>query len=95
MKIARVGGGPGGLYFAISAKPRDPSHDIVVLERNRPDDTFGWGVVLSDPIEDNPRGRLIEPGEVASLPRHLDKVNGSVDTNTHNQEGDFHEYERT
>ena len=33
---------------AISLKARDPSHDILVIERNRPDDTFGWGVVLSD-----------------------------------------------
>ena len=41
------GGGPAGLYFAISMKLRDPSHDIVVIERNKPDDTFGWGVVLS------------------------------------------------
>ncbi len=48
MKIACVGGGPAGLYFAISMKLRDPSHDITVFERNRPDDTFGWGVVLSN-----------------------------------------------
>ncbi len=48
MKIACVGGGPAGLYFAISAKLRDPRHQVHVLERNRPDDTFGWGVVLSD-----------------------------------------------
>ncbi len=48
MKIACVGGGPAGLYFAISMKLRDPTHDIRVIERNRPDDTFGWGVVLSD-----------------------------------------------
>lgn len=48
MRIACVGGGPAGLYFAISMKLRDPSHDITVYERNRPDDTFGWGVVLSD-----------------------------------------------
>ncbi len=48
MKIACIGGGPAGLYFAISAKLRDPSHEIVIHERNRPDDTFGWGVVLSD-----------------------------------------------
>ncbi|UWQ22691.1 bifunctional salicylyl-CoA 5-hydroxylase/oxidoreductase [Jannaschia sp. W003] len=48
MRIACLGGGPAGLYFAISAKLRDPSHEVVVLERNRADDTFGWGVVLSD-----------------------------------------------
>lgn len=48
MKIACVGGGPAGLYFAISAKLRDPRHEVHVFERNRPDDTFGWGVVLSD-----------------------------------------------
>ena len=48
MKIACLGGGPAGLYFAISMKLRDPSHDVTVIERNRADDTFGWGVVLSD-----------------------------------------------
>ena len=48
MKIACIGGGPAGLYFAISMKLRNPSHQILVIERNRPDDTFGWGVVLSD-----------------------------------------------
>ena len=48
MRAAVLGGGPAGLYFAISLKLRDPAHEIVVLERNRPGDTFGWGVVLSD-----------------------------------------------
>ncbi|MEM1417593.1 MAG: bifunctional salicylyl-CoA 5-hydroxylase/oxidoreductase [Myxococcota bacterium] len=48
MRVACLGGGPGGLYLAIALKLRDPSHDVVVVERNRPDDTFGWGVVLSD-----------------------------------------------
>ena len=48
MKIACVGGGPAGLYFAISMKLRDPSHDITIYERNRAGDTFGWGVVFSD-----------------------------------------------
>jgi len=48
LKIACVGGGPAGLYFAISVKLRDPAHEVHVFERNRPDDTFGWGVVLSD-----------------------------------------------
>ncbi|MBW4983609.1 bifunctional salicylyl-CoA 5-hydroxylase/oxidoreductase [Mameliella sp. CS4] len=48
MRIACLGGGPAGLYFAISTKLRDPSAEVVVIERNRSDDTFGWGVVLSD-----------------------------------------------
>ena len=48
MRTACIGGGPAGLYFAISMKRRDPTHDVVVIERNRAGDTFGWGVVLSD-----------------------------------------------
>jgi anthraniloyl-CoA monooxygenase len=48
MNIACIGGGAGGLYFAISAKRKNPAHEIDVYERNRPDDTFGWGVVFSD-----------------------------------------------
>ena len=48
MKVMCLGGGPAGLYFAISMKLRDPSHDVTVLERNKANDTFGWGVVLSD-----------------------------------------------
>ncbi len=48
MRIACLGGGPAGLHFAISMKLRQPDVDITVFERNKPDDTFGWGVVLSD-----------------------------------------------
>lgn len=48
MRVACLGGGPAGLYFAISMKLRDPSHQITVIERNKANDTFGWGVVLSD-----------------------------------------------
>lgn len=47
MKVAVLGGGPAGLYFAISLKLRDAAHEVTVFERNRADDTFGWGVVLS------------------------------------------------
>jgi anthraniloyl-CoA monooxygenase len=53
MKIVCLGGGPSGLYLAISMKLRDPSHDITVYERNRPNDTFGWGVVFSDQTVEN------------------------------------------
>jgi len=48
MKIVCIGAGPAGLYFSILMKKADPRHDITVIERNRPDDTFGWGVVFSD-----------------------------------------------
>ena len=53
MRIACLGGGPAGLYFAISMKLRDARHDIHVFERNRADDTFGWGVVFSDQTVEN------------------------------------------
>jgi anthraniloyl-CoA monooxygenase len=53
MRIACLGGGPAGLYFAISMKLRDGRHDIHVFERNRADDTFGWGVVFSDQTVEN------------------------------------------
>ena len=53
MRIACLGGGPAGLYFAISMKLRDPAHHIDLFERNRPDDTFGWGVVFSDQTVEN------------------------------------------
>ena len=48
MKIVSIGGGAAGLYFGILMKKQDPSHEITVIERNRPYDTFGWGVVFSD-----------------------------------------------
>ncbi|PQO24763.1 bifunctional salicylyl-CoA 5-hydroxylase/oxidoreductase [Rhodobacteraceae bacterium WD3A24] len=60
MKALVIGGGPAGLYFAISMKLRDPANEITVIERNRPDDTFGWGVVLSDETLDNMRANDAE-----------------------------------
>ncbi|OXM57494.1 oxidoreductase [Amycolatopsis thailandensis] len=48
MRIAVLGGGPAGLYFATLAKQLHPDHEITVWERNAPDDTFGFGVVFSD-----------------------------------------------
>jgi len=48
MNIVCIGGGPAGLYFSLLMKKQDPTHEITVIERNRPYDTFGWGVVFSD-----------------------------------------------
>ena len=48
MNIVCIGGGPAGLYFSLLMKKQNPDHRITVIERNRPYDTFGWGVVFSD-----------------------------------------------
>jgi 2-polyprenyl-6-methoxyphenol hydroxylase-like FAD-dependent oxidoreductase len=52
MRIVCIGGGPAGLYFAISAKLRDAGHDITVIERDPPGATYGWGVVYWDDLLD-------------------------------------------
>ena len=48
MDIVCIGGGPAGLYFALLMKQQDAAHRVRVVERNKPYDTFGWGVVFSD-----------------------------------------------
>ena len=55
MNIVCIGGGPAGLYFGLLMKARNPAHNITVVERNLPYDTFGWGVVFSDATMDNMR----------------------------------------
>ncbi len=69
MKIACLGGGPAGLYFAISMKLRDAAHEVTVFERNKPDDTFGWGVVLSDETLDNLAAN--DPASAAEIRSHF------------------------
>ncbi|WP_421928100.1 bifunctional salicylyl-CoA 5-hydroxylase/oxidoreductase [Neoaquamicrobium sediminum] len=69
MKVAVLGGGPAGLYFAISMKLRDAAHDVTVFERNRADDTFGWGVVLSDETLDNLAAN--DPKSAAAIREHF------------------------
>jgi anthraniloyl-CoA monooxygenase len=53
MRIVSIGGGPAGLYLAILMKKADPAHEVTVVERNRADDTFGFGVVFSDATLEN------------------------------------------
>ena len=55
MRIACIGGGAAGLYFAISMKLRDSGHEITVIERNAAGNTFGWGMVFSDATIQNLR----------------------------------------
>lgn len=75
MRIVCLGGGPAGLYFSILAKKANPSWDITVVERNRPDDTFGWGVVFSDKTMDGFKD--VDPethSEITRAFRHWDDI---------------------
>ena len=75
MRILCIGGGPAGLYFALLAKQADPSREVRVVERNRPGDTFGWGVVFSDQTLANLEAA--DPGtarEIAGAFNHWDDI---------------------
>jgi anthraniloyl-CoA monooxygenase len=69
LRIACLGGGPAGLYFAILAKRADPTHEIEVVERHRPEDSFGWGIVFSDRALDILREA--DPASHAEISRRL------------------------
>jgi len=69
MRISVLGGGPGGLYFSILMKKVNPGADITVFERNRPADTFGWGVVFSDKTLGN--FALADPETHAEIERNF------------------------
>lgn len=68
MKVACVGGGPAGLFFALLLKRQDSRHEVTVYERNRPDDTFGFGVVFSDATEEALASA--DPGTIEEMGRH-------------------------
>ena len=75
MKVACIGAGPAGLYFAISMKLRDPAHEIEIFERNAPGVTFGWGVVFSDQTVENLQANDPKSAEViASEFAHWDDI---------------------
>ena len=69
MRIACVGGGPASLYFSILVKKRFPHVDLTVYERNRPDDTFGWGVVFSRETLGNLQ--VADPESYQDIERHF------------------------
>ena len=69
MNIACIGGGPAGLYFGLLMKKQDPRREVVVVERNRPYDTFGWGVVFSDETLDNLSAN--DPESAAAIRSHF------------------------
>ena len=75
MKIVCIGGGPAGLYFSLLMKLRHPDHNITVVERNKPYDTFGWGVVFSDATMDNMRRcDPVTAAEVEQAFNHWDDI---------------------
>ncbi len=75
MNVLVVGGGPGGLYAALLLKQREPTAVVTVLERHRPDDTFGWGVVLSDQTVANLQAAdPISGGAIAQALHHWDDI---------------------
>ena len=78
MRIVCIGGGPAGLYFGLLMKLRHPAHEVSVIERNRPYDTFGWGVVFSDQTLENLRA-----ADAPSAEMILDAFNHWDDIDVH------------
>ena len=75
MNIVCIGGGPAGLYFGLLMKQRNPAHDITVVERNLPYDTFGWGVVFSDATMENMRAHdPVSADQIQQAFNHWDDI---------------------
>ena len=88
MSIACIGGGPAGLYFAISMKLRDPRREVHLFERNPRGVTFGWGVVFSDQTVDNLMAN--DPVSGAAIARgfaHWDDIDVHVGGQCHTSSG--------
>ncbi len=78
MWIVCIGGGPAGLYFALLTKKANPDYRVTVVERNRPNDTFGWGVVFSDQTLGN-----LQQADPETHERILDSFNHWDDIDVH------------
>lgn len=88
MRIACLGGGPAGIYFAISMKLRDPEHEVHVFERNRSGDTFGWGVVFSDQTLSNLHANdPVSADTIVDSFAHWDDIDVTVDGETATSSG--------
>ena len=75
MNIVCIGGGPAGLYFSLLMKQQDPGHEITVVERNKPYDTFGWGVVFSDQTLGNLKAAdPVSAGQILDAFSHWDDI---------------------
>jgi anthraniloyl-CoA monooxygenase len=79
MNIVCIGGGPSGLYFALLMKKQNPGHEITVVERNKPYDTFGWGVVFSDQTLGNLQAADPDTaGEILGAFNHWDDIEVNI-----------------
>ncbi len=75
MNIVCIGGGPAGLYAGLLMKKRNPQDRVVVVERNRPFDTFGWGVVFSDAtLENLKKADAVTAGRIIEAFNHWDDI---------------------